>query len=74
VLTSTATMSTAIRGPANDDPKLDGVLSLKDLAYEEYGWEVHPFLEVVVVEGVAFSHYFTVRRHGSADHQRLKPS
>jgi hypothetical protein len=42
-----------------DDPKLDGVLSLKDLAYEEYGWEVHPFLEVVVIEGVAFSHYFT---------------
>jgi hypothetical protein len=42
-----------------DDPKLDGVLSLKDLAYEEYGWEVYPFLEVVVIEGVAFSHYFT---------------
>lgn len=43
----------------DDDPKLDGVLSLKDLAYEEYGWEVYPFLEVVVIEGVAFSHYFT---------------
>jgi hypothetical protein len=42
----------------DDDPKLDGVLSLKDLAYEEYGWEVHPFLETVVIEGVAFSHYF----------------
>lgn len=42
-----------------DDPKLDGVLSIKDLAYEEYGWEVHPFLDVVVIEGVAFSHYFT---------------
>jgi hypothetical protein len=42
-----------------DDPKLDGVLSIKDLAYGEYGWEVYPFLEVVVVEGIAFSHYFT---------------
>jgi hypothetical protein len=41
-----------------DDPKLDGVLSLKDLAYEEYGWEVFPFLERVIIEGVAFSHYF----------------
>lgn len=43
----------------DDDPKLDGVLSLKDLAYEEYGWQVVPFLEVIVIEGVAFSHYFT---------------
>lgn len=43
----------------NDDAMLDGVLSLKDLAYEEYGWEVHDFLEVVLIEGVAFSHYFT---------------
>jgi hypothetical protein len=42
-----------------DDPKLDGVLSLKDLAYEEYGWEVYDFLQVVIIEGVAFSHYFT---------------
>lgn len=43
----------------NDDPMLEGMLSLKDLAYEEYGWEVYPFLEVVMVEGIAFSHYFT---------------
>lgn len=42
----------------DDDPKLDGVLSLKDLAYEEYGWEVYPFLERVIIDGVAFSHYF----------------
>lgn len=41
------------------DAKLEGVLSIKDLKYEEYGWEVHEFLEVVVIEGVAFSHYFT---------------
>lgn len=43
----------------NDDPKLDGVLSVSDLKYDEFGWEVYPFLEVVVIEGVAFSHYFT---------------
>jgi hypothetical protein len=41
----------------NDDPKLDGMLSMKDLAYEEYGWEVYPFLQVVIIEGVAFSHF-----------------
>lgn len=42
-----------------EDAKLDGVLSLKDLAYGEYGWEIYPFLEVVMVEGIAVSHYFT---------------
>lgn len=43
----------------NDDAMLEGMLSLDDLAYKEYGWEVYPFLEVVMVEGIAFSHYFT---------------
>lgn len=59
-----------------DDPKLAGVLSVDDLAYEEYGWEVHPFLEVVVIEGVAFSHYFTTgvmgRPAGTAQAQLRK--
>lgn len=40
-------------------PELDGVLSIDQLDYEKYGWEVHPFLEVVHVDGVAYSHYFT---------------
>ena len=40
-------------------PELEGVLDVKHLEYEEYGWEVHPFLEVVHVDGVAYSHYFT---------------
>jgi len=42
----------------NNSPELDGVLSVNDLEFESYGWEVFPFLEVVVIEGVAFSHYF----------------
>ena len=42
----------------NDDPKLDGILSTDALGYKEAGWEVVPFLEVIVLEGVAFSHYF----------------
>jgi hypothetical protein len=41
------------------EPMLAGLLSIDLLGYEEDGWEVHPFLEVVVIEGVAFSHYFT---------------
>lgn len=47
-----------INRAVNDDPKLDGVLSVQDLGYEESGFEVFPFLQVVVIEGVAFSHYF----------------
>ena len=43
----------------NDDPKLDGVLSIDALGYVGYGWDVHPFLDVVVVDGIAYSHYFT---------------
>ncbi len=43
----------------DNDPKLEGVLSLEDLQYKKFGWETHPFLEVVVIDGVAYSHYFT---------------
>lgn len=50
----------------NDDSKLDGVLSVDDLQYKDFGWEVYPFLEVVMVEGVAFSHYFTTGLKGNA--------
>ena len=48
-----------INRAVNDDPKLDGVLSVDDLQYREFGWEVYPFLDVVVVDGIAYSHYFT---------------
>lgn len=42
----------------NSDAKLEGVLSLNDLEYEK-DWEVFPYLEVVVIDGIAYSHYFT---------------
>lgn len=42
----------------NEDPALDGILSTDNLEYAVDGWEVYPFLEVVTIEGVAFSHYF----------------
>lgn len=42
----------------NDDPKLEGVLSLDDLGYDSFGWTTHPFLETVIIDGVAYSHYF----------------
>lgn len=40
-------------------PEYEGVISLDDLPYKKFGWEVYPFLEVVIINGVAFSHYFT---------------
>lgn len=43
----------------DNDPKLDGVLSIDDLGYENFGWNVHPFLERVVLDGICYSHYFT---------------
>ena len=41
----------------NNDRKLDGLISIDDLPYQD--WEVYPFLSVVNIENVAFSHYFT---------------
>ena len=43
----------------NDDPKLDGTISMNDLAYQEFGWEVFPYKEVVLVDNIAYSHVFT---------------
>ena len=41
------------------DPKLDGLIGYHDLKLQEMGWEVYDFLEVAVVDGIAYSHYFT---------------
>jgi hypothetical protein len=48
----------------DNDPKLDGVLSIDDLGYVDFGWTIHPFLETVVIDGVAYSHYFVTGTAG----------
>lgn len=48
-----------INKATNNDPKLDGTLDISDLCYEEFGWSTVPFLDVIVLDGVAYSHYFT---------------
>lgn len=48
-----------INRAVDNDPKIEGLISVKDLGYEGFGWEVYPFLDVVVIDGVAYSHYFT---------------
>lgn len=47
-----------INRAVNNDPKLEGLLRMEDLGYERFGWEVHPFLDVVVINDIAYSHYF----------------
>jgi hypothetical protein len=49
-----------------DNAQLDGILSVDDLRYKEFGWEVYPFLDVVCIEGVAFAHYFVTGVRGQA--------
>lgn len=41
----------------NEDSILDGTIGLDDL--DTSGWTTHPFMEVFVHSGIAFSHYFT---------------
>lgn len=49
-----------------DDAQLEGLISLDDLAYAEFGWQVHPFLEVVNIDGVNYSHFFANPMTGRA--------
>ena len=41
------------------DSKLDGLISVKDLQYEEFGWDYVPYRTPVEIEGFTFCHYFT---------------
>ncbi len=40
------------------DRKLDGMISTKDIFFEQFGFEVYPFLQPVSVDGVVYCHYF----------------
>ncbi len=48
-----------IEREVQNDARLEGLISIKDLGYEEWGWTVYPFLQPVIVDGVAYAHYFT---------------
>lgn len=38
--------------------ELDGLISLDDLFFKQWGFEVYPFLQPVTVDGVCYCHYF----------------
>jgi hypothetical protein len=42
----------------NTDSKLDGLVKMDDLLFKQYGFEVYPFLQPVVIDGIAYCHYF----------------
>jgi hypothetical protein len=42
---------------ADSAPELQGTVSVRDLGFEGYNWNVHPFLQPVELEGIVFQHY-----------------
>jgi hypothetical protein len=61
---------------AEADAQLTGLLSLDLLNVTDWGWEQHPFLERVDIDGVIYSHYFynpmSGRPYGGRAHTRLQ--
>lgn len=41
------------------DRKLEKLISVDDLGYREFGWDVVPYLNVRTIHGISYSHYFT---------------
>jgi hypothetical protein len=54
--------------------ELDGLVSFKDLNLK--GWKAYPFLKPVIIDGVAYAHYFynamSGRAYGGTAHTKLK--
>jgi hypothetical protein len=48
----------------DDNPELIGTLGTDLLPFEKYGWEVHPFLKPVEVNGIFFVHYLANPMNG----------
>jgi hypothetical protein len=43
---------------ASLNPEMEGKVSSADLRFQDWGWEVHKFLQVVKIDGISYSHYF----------------
>lgn len=43
----------------NDDPKLEGTISIDDLRLEEFGWKVNKFKDILTLDNINFVHYFS---------------
>jgi hypothetical protein len=47
-----------INRAVESDAQLEGVISTDDLIYAKTGWQVHPFLSPVFLDGVGYSHFW----------------
>lgn len=47
------------------NPKLRDKISIDDLNFKELGYEYHPFLNVVEIDGIFYSHYFYAPNTGN---------
>lgn len=60
----------------DNNPKLEGFLDMSVLQYEEFGWEVVPFLTPINIDGINYCHYFpnvmTGRALAGTAHNMLK--
>lgn len=50
---------------AKNQPAFEGLIGTKNLGYEEYGWRVIPFLKVVSIDQIQYTHYFTSGLRGN---------
>ena len=56
-----------IERASREDAQLDGLVTLTDLAaFNDARWTAHNFLDVLWLDGVAYSHYFANRMSGRA--------
>lgn len=47
-----------IERAVNSDPILTGTISYDDFNLKKHGWEVHPYMSIVEIDGIAYSHCF----------------
>ena len=47
-----------IERAVNDDIMLEDLISYDDFNLKQHRWEVHPYLSPVVIDGIAYSHFF----------------
>jgi hypothetical protein len=48
-----------IRRAIDDNIQMADLMGMHDTNLEKYGWDIKPFLEVEVINGIAYSHYLT---------------
>lgn len=44
---------------ADENPEFSGKIDIIDMGVEDFGWKAHPFLKVLEIDEIQYSHYFT---------------